>query len=57
MLEDDRRRWPGAFGVKASGAVLVRPDGIVAWRGRARAAAAEATLTEALAQLLARPAA
>ncbi|MGK3986046.1 FAD-dependent monooxygenase [Sorangium sp. So ce136] len=56
-LEDDGRRWPGAFGVKASGAVLVRPDGIVAWRASSRGAAAEATLTEALARLLARPAA
>ncbi|MGK3959559.1 FAD-dependent monooxygenase [Sorangium sp. So ce118] len=56
-LEDAWRRSTRAFGIKASGAVLVRPDGIVAWRGRARGAAAEATLTEVLAQLLARPAA
>ncbi|MBB3589912.1 2-polyprenyl-6-methoxyphenol hydroxylase-like FAD-dependent oxidoreductase [Rhizobium sp. BK529] len=25
-------RWPGAYGVEESGAVLIRPDGFVAWR-------------------------
>ncbi|WP_437587032.1 FAD-dependent monooxygenase [Sorangium sp. So ce1000] len=54
-LQDVERRFHKAYGVKADGAVLVRPDGIVAWRARDRGAAPEATLTRVLAQLAARP--
>ncbi|MFI6942072.1 FAD-dependent monooxygenase [Streptomyces sp. NPDC050418] len=31
-LEDLDDRWPERYGVTAQGAVLVRPDGVVAWR-------------------------
>ncbi|GGO82135.1 FAD-dependent monooxygenase [Nonomuraea cavernae] len=34
-LADPEGRWPQAYGVSASGAVLVRPDGFVAWRAPA----------------------
>jgi len=33
-LLDGARRLPRAFGIKPDGAVLVRPDGFVAWRAR-----------------------
>jgi hypothetical protein len=33
-LLDGARRLPRAFGIKSDGAVLVRPDGFVAWRAR-----------------------
>jgi hypothetical protein len=32
VLADPGRRWQSAYGVTPSGAVLVRPDGIIAWR-------------------------
>lgn len=32
VLADPGGRWEGAYGVKATGAVLVRPDGIIGWR-------------------------
>nr|AJD20038.1 putative FAD-binding monooxygenase [uncultured bacterium] len=32
-VSDPGGRWPSAHDVSASGAVLVRPDGFVAWRG------------------------
>jgi putative polyketide hydroxylase len=44
-VEDPDHRWPGAFGVKASGALLVRPDGFVAWRSKAAAPSAESAAT------------
>jgi putative polyketide hydroxylase len=31
-LADPGGRWARAYGVTPSGAVLVRPDGIIAWR-------------------------
>jgi 2-polyprenyl-6-methoxyphenol hydroxylase-like FAD-dependent oxidoreductase len=37
-LIDPDGNWHEAYGVKADGAVLVRPDGYVAWRSRAGAA-------------------
>jgi putative polyketide hydroxylase len=36
--------WPESFGVGADGAILVRPDGFVAWRSPALPADAEAAL-------------
>jgi hypothetical protein len=47
-LQDPGGDWPAAFGVQEGGAVLLRPDGFVAWRG------SEATdRTKLLNQLLA----
>ena len=54
-LKDPERRWHPAYGVKPRGAVLVRPDGIVAWRSKGPASAPEETLARVLAQLLSRP--
>ncbi|MFD7127118.1 MULTISPECIES: FAD-dependent oxidoreductase [Streptomyces] len=55
-LTDPGRRWAGAYGVGARGAVLVRPDGFVAWRSRGGppASGAEAVLSEVLGRVLAR---
>jgi 2-polyprenyl-6-methoxyphenol hydroxylase-like FAD-dependent oxidoreductase len=44
------------YGTGAGGAVLVRPDGFIAWRAREAADDAEGLLRNALAQVLARPA-
>jgi hypothetical protein len=41
-----------ALGISDAGAVLVRPDGFVAWRARGLEAAAAATLQAVVAQLL-----
>lgn len=52
---DPSGRWPRAYGVKSDGAVLVRPDGFIAWRSRRGAASAvdaEAALGAVLAQTL-----
>ena len=55
-VQDAEARWASAYGVRGSGAVLVRPDGIVAWRARAASAAdPEVTLRRVLGQILARP--
>ncbi|MCD9880914.1 FAD-dependent monooxygenase, partial [Streptomyces guryensis] len=53
---DPGGRWADAYGVTAGGAVLVRPDGIVAWRSRDALPAGEraAALTSALRRVLAR---
>ncbi len=32
-IADPENAFPGAYGITSSGAVLVRPDGFVAWRG------------------------
>ena len=44
--------WGRAYGISPAGAVLVRPDGFVAWRSHGAAPAAAATLTRVLAGLL-----
>jgi putative polyketide hydroxylase len=46
-LVDVEQRW-SAFGVSADGAVLVRPDGFIAWRGRT----ADAVIDGALEQVM-----
>ena len=53
-LDDPERRWPRAFGVRSDGAVLVRPDGFVAWRATQIPAHPEETLTRIFEGLLAR---
>jgi 2-polyprenyl-6-methoxyphenol hydroxylase-like FAD-dependent oxidoreductase len=48
----DRGPFPEAYGTGAEGAVLVRPDGFVAWRARTAAEDADRVLTDALARTL-----
>jgi hypothetical protein len=45
--------WCSAYGVDADGAVLVRPDGHIAWRSAGTAADATATLEQVVARVLA----
>jgi putative polyketide hydroxylase len=45
-------RWNAAYGVGATGAVLVRPDGFVAWRSSSRVINPQALLVQALARVL-----
>ncbi|AZM63781.1 FAD-dependent monooxygenase [Streptomyces sp. WAC 01438] len=47
--------WTGAHGITRDGAVLIRPDGFVAWRCTQRPADAETALREAVTTLLCRP--
>ncbi|MFF8713196.1 FAD-dependent oxidoreductase [Streptomyces sp. NPDC015184] len=49
---EDGADWAAAHGTTARGAVLVRPDGFVAWRSTGPADDAEATLHEVLTTLL-----
>ena len=42
-------RWPVAYGVNSSGAVLVCPDGLVCWRAEERGEQLEQTLEAVLA--------
>jgi putative polyketide hydroxylase len=46
--------WPHAYGVSSAGAVLVRPDGFVAWRAKHGSLAPDDALTRALTQVLTR---
>jgi len=46
--------WLQAYGIEADGAVLVRPDGHVAWRSRTGASDAAAVLAGALDAILCR---
>ena len=45
--------WRSAYGIDANGAVLVRPDGHIAWRSAGAAADATATLEQVIARVLA----
>jgi putative polyketide hydroxylase len=47
-LTDVEGRWPASYGVSADGAVLVRPDGFIAWRGRTLDGRSAETLGAAL---------
>jgi putative polyketide hydroxylase len=52
-LTDVSGRWQEAYEVEASGAVLVRPDGVIAWRATTLPPDPEPALTTALACVLA----
>jgi hypothetical protein len=53
-LRDILNRWLPAYSVGEDGAVLVRPDGFIAWRSRSAAADPERTLRAVLDRLSAR---
>jgi hypothetical protein len=53
-LGDPAGDWHNAYGVDADGAVLVRPDGHVAWRSRSGASNPADTLRNALDRLFGR---
>ena len=44
--------FPNAFGIAASGAVLVRPDGFVAWRAKSDQSVSRSALLEPLRAIL-----
>lgn len=50
-LHDPEGRWPEAYGVGVEGAVLIRPDGFVAWRSPNGDADAHTKLTDALSRI------
>ena len=50
-LVDMDGRWPAAYGVSSSGAVLVCPDGLVIWRAEGSVEHPELTLEAVLADL------
>jgi putative polyketide hydroxylase len=50
-LVDVEERWPSAYGVSSTGAVLVRPDGLVGWRAVESVEHPEQTLSAVLADL------
>lgn len=51
-LLDPSHAFTDAYGVGATGAVLVRPDGVVGWRARDRDLASESSVRAVLAALL-----
>ncbi|WHZ25809.1 MAG: Polyketide hydroxylase WhiE VIII [Nitrospira sp.] len=50
-VTDVEHRWPGAYDIDEDGAVLVRPDGFVAWRSRNGPAEPERVLNDVLARI------
>jgi hypothetical protein len=54
-LVDRGGRFQQVYGIGGDGAVLLRPDGFVAWRARSREGDPEKAVGRALAQVLARP--
>jgi putative polyketide hydroxylase len=54
VLSDPHGRWPNAAGLTGSGALLVRPDGYVAWRAHTATPGPAAALEDALNRVLAR---
>jgi putative polyketide hydroxylase len=55
-LLDIDGKWAKRYGVTAAGAVLLRPDGYIAWRARTVTSSAATTLREALARIMFRSA-
>ena len=55
-LADPDGLWPNLYEVDADGAVLIRPDGHVAWRARSAGTSPLAELAGALTAVLGRPA-
>ncbi len=53
-LREQESNWPDTYGVSASGAVLVRPDGFVAWRAETTSTDAQRSLETPLLHLLGR---
>ncbi len=53
-LADPEDRFPDAYGISASGAVVVRPDGFVAWRAPDAADASAEVVRHVLQSLLCR---
>jgi aklavinone 12-hydroxylase len=51
-LVDVHRKWEARYGVTSSGAVLLRPDGYIAWRARTAASSPSSTLREAIARVM-----
>jgi putative polyketide hydroxylase len=51
-LRDPQQRFADAYGVSPAGAVLVRPDGFVAWRAIDAAEASTETMRKVFASLL-----
>ena len=51
-ISDPDGNWHAAYGIEPDGAVLVRPDGYVAWRSRSGVANPESTLREVFDRLL-----
>ena len=51
---DPEHRWPETCGVEAEGAVLVRPDGFVAWRSPTVSRTSASLLEQVLNRILAR---
>jgi 2-polyprenyl-6-methoxyphenol hydroxylase-like FAD-dependent oxidoreductase len=48
----DAEYFPNAYGITASGAVIVRPDGVIGWRAASDSEASSETISRALAALL-----
>ncbi len=53
-LADPERAFPAAYGIEPDGAVLVRPDGFVAWRAKNAAGASGSAMSAALTSILCR---
>lgn len=53
-LRDPEGQFPDTYGITIAGAVLVRPDGVVAWRAADGTGASEATMHDVLSTLLSR---
>jgi len=53
-LVDPQEHWAGAMGISADGAILIRPDGFVAWRNSHMATSPERVIDQVLRQILCR---